>query len=189
MIKRVFRLHLDYEKEEIWLNKMAQQGWMMKSFFLGLYQFVRETPGEYIYRVEMLPHRVSSPKNQSYLQFLQDMNVEIITAWVVWVIYRRKAEDGPFDVYSDIDSRIAHYGRISRFLLPFGLFQLIMAVLQGYSLFIVLFDHTNENPILPIVLILLMAACFAFVILGTSLRFRKKRLRLVKEKLVLESID
>ena len=132
MVKRVFKLLFDFEKEEIWLNEMARQGWMMKSFFMGFYQFVQETPGEYIYRIEMLQHLVRNPKNQAYLKFLQNMEVEIVSAWLVWVTYRRKANYGPFDIYSDIDSRIIHYNRISRFLFPLGLIELLIALYQGF---------------------------------------------------------
>jgi len=187
-VKRVFKLYFDHEKEEIWLNEMARQGWMMKSYFLGLFQFVQGTPGEYIYRIEMLPHLVRNPKNQPYLRFLQDMDVEFISAWFVWVTHRRKATDGPFDIYSDIDSRIAHYGRISRFLFPLGLIELLVAVYQGYLLWIALSDHSNEKPVLPTVFVLLFALCFAFLILSAARRSHKKRRRLIKEKQILESI-
>jgi len=186
LVKRVFRFYFNYEKEEIWLNDMAQQGWMMKSFFLGLYRFTLEMPGEYIYRIEMLPHLVRNPKNQPYLQFLQDMGIEVISAWFVWVTYRRKASFGPFDIYSDIDSRIAHYSRISRFLFPLGLIELLIAVFQGYSLFIALSGNGYEKQVLPTVFILLAALCLAFVILSTAWRSRKKSLRLTKEKQILE---
>ena len=188
LVKRVFKLYFDFEKEEIWLNEMAQQGWMMKSFFMGFYQFVQEIPGEYIYRIEMLPHIVRSPKNQPYLHFLQDLDVEIMSAWLVWVFYRRKAVNGPFDVYSDMDLRIKHYKRISRFLLPLGLIELLIAIYQGYLLFTDLINSNNEIAVLPTVFVLLFASFFAFVILNTARRSRKKSRRLIKEKQLHETL-
>ena len=189
MVKRVFKLYFDYEKEEVWLNEMARQGWMMKSYFLGLFQFVQGTPGEYIYRIEMLPHLVRNPKNQQYLHFLQEMDIEIIFSWFVWVAYRRKASDGPFNIYSDIDSRITHYSRIGRFLFPLGLIELIVAGFQGYSLLISLSAYSNENSLLPTIFVLLIALCFALLIFGAARQSRKKRLRLVKEKQIMESLE
>ena len=189
LVKRVFKLYFNYEKEEVWLNEMARQGWMMKSFFLGLFQFVPGTPGEYIYRLEMLPHLVRNPKNEQYVHFLQDMDIEIISSWFRWVICRRKASDGSFTIYSDIDSRIAHYTRISRFLFPLGLVELIVAGFEGYSLYISLSAYSSENSVLSTVFVLLFALCFAFLILGTAWRARKKRLLLVKEKQIMESLE
>ena len=181
MTKLVFRLYFDYEKEEAWLNKMAREGWMLKSFFLGFFRFVKDEPGKYIYRIELLPHHFRSPKNKTYFDFLKDMDVEIISFWVLWVIYRRKTDLGPFDIYSDIESRITHYGRISRFLLPLGLIEVGCAIYMVFSL--------SEKPEISELIILSFALIFAYVILSTALKMQGKRLRLIKEKQVLESID
>ena len=37
----------DYEKEELWLNAMAQEGWTLQRIGFCTYYFERTEPGEY----------------------------------------------------------------------------------------------------------------------------------------------
>ena len=55
--KTVFKLFFvwDFEKEERWLNEMAQEGWVLDNTGFSFYTFVRCEPGEYIIRLEMNP--------------------------------------------------------------------------------------------------------------------------------------
>ena len=46
----------DFDKEERWLNQMAQSGWVLDSLGLCTYHFVRCQPGEYTVRLEMRGH-------------------------------------------------------------------------------------------------------------------------------------
>lgn len=52
--KTVFKLFFvwDFEKEERWLNEMAQEGWVLDNTGFSFYTFVRCEPGEYIIRLE-----------------------------------------------------------------------------------------------------------------------------------------
>ena len=43
----------DFDKEEDWLNEMAQEGWALESVGFCTYTFRRCEPGEYIIRLEM----------------------------------------------------------------------------------------------------------------------------------------
>ena len=135
MVKRVVRFYFDFEKEETWLNEMARHGWMMNSFFLGLYQFTEGPPGNYIYRIELLPFRAANANILPYLRFLEETGVEVVATWFRWAFYRKKASEGEFDIYTDIDSRIMHYRRVSQFLFPVGIIEWWMALTQGISLF------------------------------------------------------
>ena len=42
----------DYEKEELWLNAMAQEGWTLQRVGFATYYFERTEPGEYVVRLE-----------------------------------------------------------------------------------------------------------------------------------------
>ena len=46
--KTVFKLFFvwDFEKEERWLNEMAQEGWVLDNTGFSFYTFVRCEPGE-----------------------------------------------------------------------------------------------------------------------------------------------
>ena len=109
--KTVFKLFFvwDFEKEERWLNEMAQEGWVLDNTGFYFYTFVRCEPGEYIIRLEMNP-------SSDYRAFVKELGAEYIGDRVNWVYFRRKAELGSFELLSDIDSRLTHLSRINRML-------------------------------------------------------------------------
>ena len=109
--KTVFKLFFvwDFEKEERWLNEMAQEGWVLDNTGFSFYTFVRCEPGEYIIRLEMNP-------SSDYRAFIKELGAEYIGSYVNWVYFRRKAELGSFELLSDIDSRLTHLKRIDRML-------------------------------------------------------------------------
>ena len=109
--KTVFKLFFvwDFEKEERWLNEMAQEGWVLDNTGFSFYTFVRCEPGEYIIRLEMNP-------SSDYRAFVKELGAEYIGGCVNWVYFRRKAELGSFELLSDIDSRLTHLSRIDRML-------------------------------------------------------------------------
>ena len=71
-----WKLYFDKDLEESWLNQLAQQGWGLTSFCLGRYTFEPIEPGEYIYRVDLLPS--DEEKKQEYFSLLREMGVEVV---------------------------------------------------------------------------------------------------------------
>ncbi len=118
-ITKVF-LVWDFEKEEDWLNEMAMNGWVLDSVGLCTYHFVRCEPGEYSVRLEM------HPDDAAYLSFMEETGAEYVGRMMAWIYFRKKTAAGPFDLFSDIDSRIAHLNRIC----------LLLAVVCGANLLI-----------------------------------------------------
>ena len=108
MIK--FRLYYDKDKETLWLNEMADQGYAMTGFFAGFYTFEKCEPGEYRYQVDFSDELFGISKN--YREFMEEMNIEIVQKWFFWIILRKKAADGEFQLYTDVDSSISHYKKI-----------------------------------------------------------------------------
>ena len=108
MIK--FKLYLDKDEETRWLNAMAEQGWAVKRFFLGFYIFCRCKPGEYLYQIDFADQ--FGYLSQTYRDFMEEMGVEIVCQWGFWVILRRRVEEGPFELYSDVESAMNHYRKI-----------------------------------------------------------------------------
>ncbi|NMA61802.1 MAG: DUF2812 domain-containing protein [Firmicutes bacterium] len=45
-----------------------------------------------------------------------------------WVYLRKKSAEGPFHLYSDKESRINHYKRILRFLLPLAILNFVFGL-------------------------------------------------------------
>lgn len=112
MKKTVYRLFWDYEKEEEWLNQMVDKGWAMKDYFLGRYVFEPCTKGAYIYRIELLDQKVTRSKSQDYLNLLEETGIVHVASYGNWIYLRKRADQGAFQLYSDIDSRLGHYRKI-----------------------------------------------------------------------------
>ena len=100
----------EFEKEEQWLNTMAQSGWVLDKLGLCKYEFVSCEAGEYTVRLEMRDH------DQEYIDFMAETGAEYVGRMAKWIYFRKKAADGPFDIFSDIDSRIAHLDKIGKML-------------------------------------------------------------------------
>lgn len=128
---RKFKIFMHFEKEEAWLNKMAQKGLHLVDYKFGRYYFDQGTPGEYIYRLEMLDTWPNDEKSKEYIEFMADSNVELVTTYNTWIYFRKKAESEPFEIYTDIPSRIKHYEKIAR---VFGVVSLINIVIALFNL-------------------------------------------------------
>ena len=126
-IKKVFFLW-EHEKEEKWLNEMSAAGFQLRGVGFCTYHFEEGTPGEYIYRLEMLENWPTNYKSVLYIKFLEETGVEHIGSLIRWVYFRKKADDGSFDIYSDVNSRITHYNRMLLLLGILALANLVNAL-------------------------------------------------------------
>jgi len=177
------KAYWNYEKEEKWLNEMSAKGLALTDYSWCRYVFADSQPGEYIYRIELLDYPATNPASQKYLRFMEESGVEFVASYMRWVYFRKKATDGAFDIYSDIDSKIKHYQRVTRFWAVLALMMLCVG-LSNVSI-----GFTNYN-ISRFSLFNLIAGgvCIllgiGFFLLGQPLR--KKVRRLKKEKVVTE---
>lgn len=107
-----FALYYDKDKEEKFLNEMSGKGYAMTGFCMGFYHFDKCPPGEYIYQIDITEglFRVSN----DYREFMQEMGVEIVCLWGPWVILRKRAREGSFVLYTDVESSIEHYTQIRK---------------------------------------------------------------------------
>ena len=112
----------DYEKEELWLNAMAQEGWALQRVGFATYYFERTEPGEYVVRLEC------RKKDEGYVSFVTDMGAEYVGRIAMWVYFRRKAELGEFELNGDLDSRIEQLTKIGRMLLLVGIGNLLIGL-------------------------------------------------------------
>ena len=112
----------DYEKEELWLNAMAQEGWALQRVGFATYYFERTEPGEYIVRLEC------RKKDEGYVSFVTDMGAEYVGRIAMWVYFRRKSEQGEFELNGALDSRIEQLTTIGRMLLLVGIGNLLIGL-------------------------------------------------------------
>ena len=117
----------EFEKEERWLNEMAMEGWALCGVGFCSYTFERCEPGEYTIRLEM------RQRDEGYVDFMRETGAEYIGRVVAWIYFRKKAEYGPFDLFSDLDSRIAHMERIAKMLWLGGLANLIIGAINSFD--------------------------------------------------------
>lgn len=126
----VWKLFVNFEKEEKWLNEMAAKGFNLVHYSIARYFFQEGKPGEYIYRIELLKEMPSHPESRAYIKFMEEAGVECVDTYFRWVFFRKKAEDGSFDLYSDYDSRIKHYKRVVSLVGILGVFNLMAAIMN-----------------------------------------------------------
>ena len=117
----------DFEKEERWLNTMAQSGWVLTKVGFCTYHFAPCQPGEYTIRLEM-----HAPDTE-YLSFMKEIGAEYVGRMVQWVYFRRKAELGQFDLFSDIDSKLAHLKKIGNMLAAIGGLNLLVGLANSFT--------------------------------------------------------
>ncbi len=117
----------DFEKEERWLNEMALDGWVLADVGWCRYTFERCEPGEYGVRLEMRPN------DEGYVQFMQETGAEFVGRVLMWIYFRKKAADGPFDLFSDIDSKISHLDKISKMLAAIGGANLLIGLVNTFN--------------------------------------------------------
>ena len=121
MIK--YRLYLDKDKETKWLNEMAAKGYALKGFFAGFYNFEACEPGEYVYQIDF--GRKMFSVSDDYREFMTENNIEIVCLWGYWIILRKRASEGEFVLYTDVDSSIEHYTKILKVFKVVSIIELI----------------------------------------------------------------
>ncbi|WP_368293124.1 DUF2812 domain-containing protein [Dehalobacter sp. TBBPA1] len=126
MIK--FKWYYDKDAEQDWLRKMSLEGWAFKKFFLGFYTFEPCDPGEYNYQIDLLDKWDGDKAD--YASFMEDTGVEVVGQWFRWVFLRKKAADGPFEMYTDAQSKIMQYSKIKRFFTVFLAIEIICFLVE-----------------------------------------------------------
>ena len=102
----------DFDKEEKWLNEMSSKGLALVGISFCNYVFEDCIPGEFTYRIELLNNWPANYESQQYIRFIEETGAEHIGSIMRWVYFRKKAEMGTFDLYSDFDSRIKYLNRL-----------------------------------------------------------------------------
>jgi hypothetical protein len=129
MVRKAF---FDFEKEERFLNQMSAKGLALTDYTWCKYVFEDAPQGEYTYRIELLEKQVNDPESQNYLRFMEETGAELVASYHRWVYFRRRASDGEFNIYSDIESRIKHYGRIRTLFLLLVAINLIVGLINYF---------------------------------------------------------
>lgn len=177
------KAYWNYEKEEKWLNEMSAKGLALTDYSWCRYVFTDAHPGEYIHRIELLEYLPSHPASQEYLRFMEENGVEHIGSYMKWVYFRKKASDGAFDIYSDIDSKIKHYQRIAWLWLTTACAELLIGV---PNIFVGTMSLLQHNITVLNLLGGSICVCMGIGMLALSHTFSRKIKKLKKEKTIME---
>lgn len=177
------KLFFDFEKEELFLNKMSANGLALSKYTWGKYVFDEAPKGEYIYRLELLEYPMDSVESQNYIQFMEETGAELVATYHRWAYFRKKASEGDFNIYTDIDSRLKHYERI-RFL---------FLVVIGFNIFVGFFNlflgnlhSTSSYPAINNYVGIFSFSFVTLLLISLLLPLTKKIERLKKEKQIRE---
>jgi hypothetical protein len=184
----VRKLFLSYEKEEKWINSMAIKGMALTNMSAGKYVFEKCTPGEYVYRIELLNYRTTHPESIAYINFIEETGVEHIASIMRWVYLRKKTSEGAFDLYSDLDCKIKYFQRIHAFYYSLMLLEFLI----GVGNLIIGIVNVNNDGVVNGILGNINLYCSAFLFTLTLLIYlltkpiRKKIKTLKKENMIRE---
>ncbi|MCB8818368.1 DUF2812 domain-containing protein [Desulfosporosinus shakirovi] len=177
IIRKCF-LSWNFDIEEKWLNEMSTKGLQLTSVGLCKYVFEDGVPGEYLYRLELLNNLPFTVESQRYISFIEDTGAEHVGTLFRWVYFRKKADLGEFDLFSDIDSRIKH---LSRLLVPLFVVGVCVFMTGIVNMSVFLnggFGSNLKLGIIDVVLGLLLFYGFANIL------FKKRRIK--KERILHE---
>jgi len=167
----------DFDKEEQWLNEMAAKGLVLVSVGFCKYEFEDCVPGEYRVCLQLLDKLPRHPEMQKYIEFMEETGAEHVGSFTRWVYFRKKADEGSFEVFSDNASRVKYLTSIVSFVsLIIGL-NLYIGL---YNLLLVFFFDSTFNYIG-----LLNLAIGIWGTFGT-LKLWKKRNRMKQESQLFE---
>lgn len=174
-IYKVF-LATQYEQEEYWLNQMSARG--LALIYAGFFRYIfeDEEPGKYTYKIELLDNMPANKKSTSYLLFLNEIGVEHIASIFRWVYLRKKTEDGPFSLYSDVSSTIKYLRRLQIFFIALTIFEF------GIGIMNISIGITLGNPIRISNIAMGLFLMFLGVLLAIAAWEHTKKIRMLRRE-------
>ncbi|OGO12443.1 MAG: hypothetical protein A2Y93_09090 [Chloroflexi bacterium RBG_13_68_17] len=124
------------DKEESWLQAMAQQGLhLTQPLFPCVYTFVRGAPADVAYRFDYVP-RMSRDEFEVYLQVFRDAGWEYLGQMAGWHYFRKPVRPGEApEIFTDAASKIRKYRRLLGYL-----------VVVVMPLFVIWVTRSDERP-------------------------------------------
>ncbi|MBE5881959.1 MAG: DUF2812 domain-containing protein [Lachnospiraceae bacterium] len=126
MIK--FKLYFDKDEETKWLNEKADEGWALTGFFAGFYTFEKCEKGKWKYQIDF--GQKFGTATEDYREFMADAGIEIVQCWGYWIILRKLASAGDFQLYTDVESSIEHYSKILKLFKVVTIIEIIILFME-----------------------------------------------------------
>lgn len=168
----------NFREEEQWINEMSEQGLHLVDAGRFRYVFEEGEPGAYRYRLELMEHLPTHPESRKYIEFMEETGAEYVDHVDRWVYFRKKAAEGEFDLYSDINSRISHVQRILNLIRILVVVEGICIVMELLACFVGHVDAARS--------IAGFLACFEVLLLMGWKKVKQVRDGLVRERAIRE---
>ncbi|EUJ25380.1 DUF2812 domain-containing protein [Listeria cornellensis] len=142
MTKKVFKFITvdNVEKEEAFLEEMANKGWFFSKYASLRYHFEQGEPAEYTYCID---YKEEAGDEEEYLALFEDAGWENICAYPIlngkWMYFRKAMKEGaPKEaIFTDNDSMVALWktirSRWSRFGAIIALMLIVLAVTSWFT--------------------------------------------------------
>ena len=104
---------IDPERIEEQANRMAKEGWLLEKFGSLFSTYRRGKAGEYEYRVQV---KEAGMDRLTYVAELAEFGIEEVGGVGDLLVLRKSSDGTPFELYSDLDSRIAQQKKAVRYL-------------------------------------------------------------------------
>ena len=77
-------------------------------------------------------YSMEHPNLPEAISFMQETGAEYIGRMAQWIYFRKKAADGEFDIFSDVDSKIGHLDKIGKMLGGIGCINLALGLINSF---------------------------------------------------------
>ena len=182
------------EEMERYLNEMAHEGWQCCEIVRNELRFVRGEQDEYTYRVQYFYESRDGEKDD-YLRTLGETGAALVGEYGEALILRKKTVDGAFELYSDLDSKIAALEKRRSHARNMMLGALVLVLLRGnYAYkaisqygFSIWLDTQLDSPVYMVLTILIVAGLLAGGIASMiSVRREGKKIEELKRRRMIE---
>ena len=182
------------EEMERYLNKMSHEGWQCCEIVRNELRFVRGEQDEYTYRVQYFYESRDGEKDD-YLRTLGETGVALVGEYGEALILRKKTSDGAFELYSDLDSKIAALEKRRSHARNMMLGALVLVLLRGNYAYKAIsqygfsnwLDTQLDSPVYMVLTILIVAGLLAGGIASMiSVRREGKKIEELKRRRMIE---
>lgn len=101
-----------YNEEEQWLNKKAEEGWALVDALAVRYVFESCEPGEYVYKILFTDGIRGTEERDNFISFMNENGIEEVGRYHRWGYYRKKNDGTPFEMFNTKSEELAHVNKI-----------------------------------------------------------------------------
>lgn len=123
-----------YNEEEQWLNKKAEEGWALVSAFAVRYEFEKCEPGEYVYKILFTDGVNGTPERDNFIEFLNENNIEEVGRYHRWGYYRKKNDGTPFEMFNTKSEELAHVNKIKNLAVTLVVIMAVCWVMELFAM-------------------------------------------------------